>query len=65
MVSERLLRRQEVEARCGLARSSLYRLMREGNFPVPLKVGARAVRWREAEIEKWLTERPRANGELG
>lgn len=64
-MSNRLLRRQEVESRCGLARSSLYRLMREGKFPVPLKVGVRAVRWREAEIEQWLTERPRANGERG
>ena len=65
MKSERLMRRQEVEVRCGLARSSIYRLMRQGKFPAPLKVGARAVRWSEGEIERRLLERPRAHGDRG
>lgn len=58
---ERLLRRDEVEARCGLARTSIYRMMRQGTFPEPLKVGA--VRWPESEIEDWLSDRPRAHGD--
>ena len=33
-----LLTRPEVERRTGLSRSTLYRKMREGTFPVPLKV---------------------------
>ncbi len=65
MSSERLLRRQEVEARCGLSRTSIYRLMREGRFPAPLRVGPRAVRWLETEIEAWLSARPRSHGDLG
>ena len=60
----RLLRRQEVEERCQLSRSTLYRMMREGEFPEPIKVGARAVRWPELEIEAWLSDRPRATGDL-
>ena len=55
---DRLLRREEVETRCGITRSSLYRLMREGLFPRPVKVGKRAVRWRESEISGWLQSRP-------
>ena len=39
-----LLASPEVERRSGLSRSTLYRKMRDGNFPVPLKVSARAVR---------------------
>ena len=58
----RLLRLSEVQARCGLSRSSLYRKMRDRSFPEPLKVGVRAVRWRESEIEAWLATRPRATG---
>ena len=62
-MTDRLLRRKEVETRCGIARTTIYRLMRCGEFPEPLKVGPRAVRWLESEIETWLAERPRATGE--
>ncbi len=60
---DRLMRREEVEARCGIARSTIYRLMRCGEFPEPIKVGPRAVRWPASEIEQWLSGRPRATGE--
>ena len=60
--TDRLLRLREVLARCGLSRSTIYRKMGEGSFPEPLKVGVRAVRWLEAEIEDWLASRPRATG---
>ena len=63
-MSDRLLRREEVEVRTGLARSSIYRLMRLKRFPEPLRIGDRAVRWPEAEIEAWLADRPRATGEV-
>ena len=59
----RLLRLSEVEARCGLSRSSLYRMMRNGAFPEPLQVGPRAVRWVETEVTAWLESRPRATGD--
>ena len=59
---DRLLRLREVLALCGLSRSTVYRQMGERAFPLPLKVGVRAVRWRESEIEDWLASRPRAAG---
>lgn len=62
---DRLLRREEVEARCGIARTTIYRLMREGRFPEPVKVGERAVRWPESEIKGWLASLTRATGETG
>ena len=58
--SEHLLRRPEVEKRSGLATATIYRQMREGTFPKPVKVGKRAVRWYESEIVEWLAQRPRA-----
>ena len=61
----KLLTRLEVEERTGLSRSSLYRKMRERppSFPIPLKIGHRAVRWPEGELSAWLEERPRATGD--
>lgn len=58
-----LITRKQLEERIGLSRSSLYRLMRSGLFPEPVRIGVRAVRWREDEIAAWLRDRPRAHGD--
>ncbi len=58
-----LLTRREVESRLGLTKSTIYRLMRSGLFPEPIRVGPRAVRWPEVEIEQWLASRPRSHGD--
>ena len=60
-----LLRREEVEARLGVSRSWIYAQMRAGRFPEPVKISKRAVRWRVADLDEWLSERPLAEGELG
>ena len=61
--TDRLLTRIEVQARCGIARSTIYRLMRVNKFPLPIRVGPRAVRWLASEIRDWIESRPRATGE--
>ena len=58
-----LLTRAEVEARCRLGRSTIYSKMRDGTFPLPLKISVRAVRWHSSEIEAWIDARPRATGQ--
>ena len=50
-----ILRRKQVEARIGLARSTIYQRIAAGTFPKPVFLGARAVGWIEAEIEFWLS----------
>ena len=60
---DRLLRRAEVEQRCGLTRSTIYPLMAENRFPRSIQVGPRAVRWSLLELEEWLATRPRTVGE--
>ena len=60
---DQLLKRHDVEKRCQISRSAIYRLMRTGQFPEPIRIGPRAVRWPESEIEAWLASRPRATGE--
>jgi prophage regulatory protein len=44
---ERQLRRQEVEVITGLSASSIYRLLGTGDFPRPLRITPRCVRWLE------------------
>lgn len=56
-MSERLLRRKEVEDRVGLARSTIYEMMSKGQFPKPVKLGLRAVRWREDDVDAWIAAR--------
>ena len=62
---DRLLRRREVERITGLSRSSIYRMMHDGDFPRPVRVSPTAVRWKESDITAWLESRPVAESELG
>lgn len=52
-----MLRLDQVTARTGLSRDTVYRMMRRGEFPASTKVGTRAVAWPEHEIEAWLVGR--------
>ena len=57
-MTDRLLTRPEVEGRCGIARSTIYRLMRSGRFPKSIRISPGAVRWRESEIIEWIGAQP-------
>ena len=60
---EKLLDRQAVVKAVGLSVPSVYRLMAKGVFPRPIRIGLRAVRWRESDIISFLESRPIATGE--
>lgn len=60
-----LMTRAEVERLVGLTCSSIYRAMRAGTFPEPLRINAGVVRWRANEIQAWIDGRPRASGTVG
>lgn len=53
----KLLRLPAVEDRTGLRKSSVYAGMAAGTFPPCVRLGARAVAWREADIQRWISER--------
>ena len=59
---DKLLRRQQVEEIVGLNKSRIYVLMRDDKFPLPLRVGGKAVRWRESELSEWIETRERSSG---
>ena len=54
-----LLRLSEVREMTGLATSTIYELMAKDQFPKPLKIGVRGVRWLLDEIVRWIQSRPR------
>ncbi len=62
---DKLLRRREVEDITSVSRSSIYRLIQNGEFPRPVRIGPAAVRWRASDITAWLESRPVATGESG
>jgi prophage regulatory protein len=52
-----LFRCQSVLEKTGLKRSSLYKLIKTGDFPKPIKITAKAVAWPSNEVEDWISER--------
>lgn len=53
----KLLRLPSVEDRTGLKKSSIYAGWKEGTFPAPVRLSARAVAWREEDIDRFIVER--------
>jgi prophage regulatory protein len=51
-----ILRLPAVKVRTGLSRSTIYLRVSQGTFPKPVNLGARAVGWVEAEIQRWLDQ---------
>ena len=64
-MSNRVLRRPAVETLTGIPRSTLYAKIATGDFPAPIKIGQRAVGWREAEVNEWLSNCQRSTPRLG
>lgn len=48
----------QVKNLTGLSKTSIYKLMKNGCFPLNVKVGRRSSRWVESEVIEWSrTER--------
>lgn len=56
-----LLRLPMVMRITGLARSTIYKLISQNQFPTPIKLSTRAVAWLQSEIETWVSSRVRAH----
>ena len=58
---ERIMRIPEVVEVTGLSRTTIWRRVKSGDFPAPVRLGnlaTRSVGWRESEIRKWIESRP-------
>lgn len=54
----RLLRIASVCEITQLSKSQIYAMVKEGEFPAPVKLGKRAVAWRAPDIRDWNDSRP-------
>lgn len=57
----KMLRMKSLSGKDGitsLSRSAIYAKIKEGTFPAGIRLGERAVGWRESDIEAWLASRP-------
>ena len=59
-ISQKLLSLKQVMILVGLAKSTIYRLMDSGDFPRPLKLGSRCVRWLVDDVNEWISNLPSA-----
>lgn len=55
-----ILRMAEVTRAVGLARATVYRMMKAGTFPQAIPLSGCAVGWLRSEIEAWIIGRVRS-----
>ena len=55
--NQRLIRRKEVQTKTGLGASSIYAMMKDGEFPQCLNLSERRVAWIESEVDQWIANR--------
>ncbi|MFC0169662.1 helix-turn-helix transcriptional regulator [Pseudoduganella danionis] len=60
--ANRLLRLPSVSAQTGLSKSEIYRRIKSGTFPQPLKLGARAVAWQASAVDDWAASLQKREG---
>ena len=58
----RLLKFAQVVEITGIGRSQLYRKIASGEFPDPIRVGPKSIRFREDDVQQWVDSCPRRNG---
>lgn len=58
LCDDKLLSLKEVLPRIGNPhRSTVWRFVRLGIFPAPMRLGLRKLAWRESDIDAWLANR--------
>lgn len=57
-----LIRLAEVCELLGISRSTIYNLLANSDFPQPVRVGEKAVRWQVDAIEAWRDARATRSG---
>lgn len=56
-MQDKIYRRPDVESLVGLSRSTIYAMIADGSFPKPIKLGKRAVGWRQSDVLSLLESR--------
>ena len=60
----RLLSVAEIAKRLSVGKRTVYNLRYRGGFPKPIQIAPNTIRWREADLERWIASRSGATGEV-
>jgi len=55
-MNDRLLKINEVKSIISMGDSWIYEKMNKGEFPKPIKLSSRCVRWRQSDVNRWIAE---------
>lgn len=58
----RSAKRPQAPALLPFSGQTLWRLVRQGRFPAPLKLSANVTAWRVGNVRKWLQEQEKSTG---
>lgn len=53
-MQDKMLRLPEVLSALAISRTTLYKLIKEGSFPAPYKLGPRMSVWSSNELDAWI-----------
>ncbi|RKO79451.1 dipicolinate synthase [Pectobacterium parmentieri] len=56
-MSKVLIRMSETIRRTGYSKAWIYKLIAQGRFPHPVKIGSRSIAFIESEIDEWINQR--------
>lgn len=62
---DRLMLQDEVSEATCLARTQIWRLRRQGEFPEPIELTSGKLAWWRSEVMAWLRSRPRRSVQGG
>jgi len=52
-----ILRAPDVRRLTGLSRTTIWRMVRKGEFPVPRRLSTNAIGWIASDVEAWIAAR--------
>jgi prophage regulatory protein len=52
----KLFRLAAVISIVGLSKATIYKKIKEGSFPAPVKLSAKASGWRSTDLENWINQ---------
>ena len=57
LISAQFIRLPQVKEITSLSKSSIYRLMEDGDFPKQVSLGSRSVVWVKSQVEDWCIQK--------
>ena len=56
---ERMLKVKDVASLVGCKESSVYRWIKEGRIPAPIKLNGKTMMWTQEQIQLWIDSQPK------